>query len=313
MVSFDVTGMCNFKCLHCYNNSGKPVLDELSDEEVLDVAKQIGELKPINVCLCGGEPLLRKNICDIVKIIANSNAIVNMVSNGSLINEEILINLKEAGLDTIQFSLDGVNCMQHDTFRGYNGSFEKVINAIKLCTKLGIPVMTSFSPSKINYRYLDEYFELCNDLGVTSARIMPIIPMGRGSKMNKLLLSSNDYFYLQLQIEKNKHKFSRSNMQIQWGDPLEHFFRMPLNANIGVKTVSMEIKANGNLTVSTYIPIVVGNVRKHTLKDYWNAGYKDLWKNKEVTNYISKISNIYDINNLEPKPYSGEYYFIDIL
>lgn len=313
IVAFDVTGMCNFKCLHCYNDSGQPLTEELSDAEALDVAKQIADLKPINVCICGGEPLLRKNVCDIVKIIAECNAVVNMVSNGSLLNEELLINLKNAGLDTIQISLDGINYMQHDTFRGYKGAFEKAVNAIKLCTKIGIPVMTSFSPNKLNYKYVNEYFELCNDLGVTSARVMPIIPMGRGSKMDRLLLSADDYTYLQLQIEKCKNKFIQNNMQVEWGDPLEHYYRMPINAKAGLKTLTMEIKANGNLTISTYLPIVVGNVRKHTLKEYWNGGYKNLWERKEITDYISKIENIYDINNLDPKPYSGEFYYIDIL
>lgn len=53
MISLDITQKCNLKCVHCFNNSGSSVSDELSDKEIIDVANQIAELHPHNVCLCG--------------------------------------------------------------------------------------------------------------------------------------------------------------------------------------------------------------------------------------------------------------------
>ena len=46
VVSLDVTSACNYRCLHCYNNSGEKSCDELTDEEIFDVAEQIAEFSP---------------------------------------------------------------------------------------------------------------------------------------------------------------------------------------------------------------------------------------------------------------------------
>lgn len=67
---------------------------------------------------------------------------------------------------------------------------------------VGLNVITSFTPNKMNVRTLDDYFALCNDIGISQVRIMPLIPMGRGSKIDNLLLDSDEYFLLQQKILK---------------------------------------------------------------------------------------------------------------
>ena len=66
MISIDVTYRCNFRCKHCFNGSGTPLLgDELKDAKLLSIARSVGVLQPNVVCFCGGEPLLRWEIlCD---------------------------------------------------------------------------------------------------------------------------------------------------------------------------------------------------------------------------------------------------------
>lgn len=313
MITFDVTGICNFRCLHCYNDSGKPIECELSDEETIDIAKQIVAMNPLSVCICGGEPTTRKNLLEIISIISFSGIAVSMVSNGSLLNEEKLIALKNAGLDTLQISLDGRNSFVHDTFRGYPGSFEKAVENIKIAKKLGLSIVTSTTPSKLNINSIPKHFEFCFRIGLDSVRMMPLIPMGRGSRIDRLLPSPDEYFKLQMIIRYYKDYYADKGMNIEWGDPLDHYTRMPNNAKVGMKTYTMEIKANGNLTVSTYIPVIVGNIRKHSLREYWENGYADIWKNKKVLDYVERINTIYDINQMNPKPYSGEYYYVELM
>lgn len=315
IISFDVTGSCNYKCLHCYNDCGKKLTNELTNEEVIDIALQIRDMKPFSVCLCGGEPTLRSNYIDVIKILAETAGNVNMVSNGSFIDYQVACELKAAGLKTLQISLDGYCSMQHDTLRSVKGAFDKALNAIRGSVEAGLNVATSCTPSKLNYKTIKQYIALCEDLGVNSARFMPLIPMGRGSRIDFLLLSPLEYMELQMDIlsAQREQKKNTSSFYVEWGDPLDHYTRMPTNAKLGMCSYTMEIKANGNLTVSTYLPIVIGNVRKHSLQEYWDAGAKHIWSNKKVTDYISRIENIYDINQLEPRPYTGDYYYIDII
>lgn len=63
-----------------------------------------------------------------------------------MITEEVALKLKNEGINLVQISLDGINEIQHDTFRGYSGAFEKAILAIKRLTKIGVSVAVSTIP-----------------------------------------------------------------------------------------------------------------------------------------------------------------------
>ena len=105
----------------------------------------------------------------------------------------------------------------------------------------------------------------------------------------------------------------RGRIGIIRGDPLDHMRRMPVNAKYGHTTYVMEIKTNGDLTFSTYLPVVAGNCTKHTLQEYWAAGYDSIWKNSAFTCYTDQIRNISDLEHFEPQPYTGQTIRIDLM
>lgn len=317
MVSIDITNKCNLRCVHCFNNSGSAELydSELNDEEIIDVAKQICDLKPTNVCLCGGETTCRKNILDIVDVLHEGEVgNISMVSNGMTMTKKKAAELNAHGVTQIQISLDGVNKYQHDTFRGVSGSFNNAVNAIKVVKELGLsPVTTSLVPNKLNFKDIYSYVEMCVGLGVEEIRIMPFIPSGRGKTLGRqLILSNYEYFILQSEIVRAQRDFI-NEVYVEWGDPIDHLRRMPTNAFNGLKTYCMEIKSNGDLTATTYLPVIVGSTRKHSLREYWDAGYDRLWKNPKILEYTEKIQNIYDFDTFEPAPFSGEKVYIDLI
>lgn len=306
-VAFTITRSCNYKCIHCFNESGPVESYELSNDELMNIANQICELKPVSVCLCGGETMLRESIIyELIQKLSTQCCMVNMVTNGYFITEEVSKKLKSSGLNMLQISLDGHNEFEHDNMRGIEGAFSKAINAITYAKEVGLDVAVSFVPQKINYRNVIKTMDLCFKLGVSDFRVMPLIPMGRGGFIDDLLLTSEEYIQLQDSIVKNKYQYENQGMHVEWGDPIDHLYRMPNNALKKMDTFSMDISAEGKLLVSTYLPIIVGDSKKHSLLDYWNNGYKNLWANKKVLKLISSIKTIYDFNDFEPAPYTNE-------
>ena len=302
VIAYDITNKCNFKCLHCYNDSGKGKCDELTDEEAINVMHQVAELKPIVICFCGGEPLMRSDlILKCLPIVSNHVSACNMVSNGYLLTQELANNLKSAGLNAIQFSLDGINDMQHDTFRGVKGSFERVLQAIIYAKRAGLGVDISISPNKLNCAYISKYIDFCFSLGVRAVRSMPLIPMGRGGKINHLILSSDEYVTYQQAIQLKIEEYKFKDLSIEWGDPVDHLHRMPTNSRAGMKTYSLEIKANGDIGPSTYFPIIFGNIRKHSIKEYWDAGFDNVWGHKRYLEYLDGIFTTQGIGNFMPE------------
>ena len=313
-ISFDITNKCNLKCLHCYNDSGSGYTGELNDSQVIEVGKQIAELHPISVCLCGGETLCRENILELMDVMKDEVGAISMVSNGFLMTKEKAVELKKRKLSQIQISIDGINKYQHDSFRQREGSFEKAVNAVRILKDIGIKaIATSFVPNKLNFRSIHEYIEMCMMLGVDVVRMMPFISSGRGRTVGESLILTKEEYFLFLRDMQDCISEFKEKINVEWGDPLDHMRRMPFNAKNGLKSYCMEIKSNGDLTVTTYLPIVVGNCMLHSLKEYWDAGYNTIWNNKYVLNYLNKIMTIDDFTNFTPRPYEGEKILIDLM
>ena len=61
-INIDITRKCTLKCRHCYNHSGEMNNDELASDELFRIMNDLASTRPDNFCICGGEPLLKKEI-----------------------------------------------------------------------------------------------------------------------------------------------------------------------------------------------------------------------------------------------------------
>ncbi|MDR3584259.1 MAG: radical SAM protein [Desulfosporosinus sp.] len=316
LISWDVTNRCNLNCLHCLNQSGDQDIhsfnDEISEKEALDLVDQIIEIRPYSMCLCGGETLLRKDLTTIIKKISSSGIPVNMVSNGFLLNDKKAKELKESGITLVQISLDGAKAKTHDIFRQVSGSFEKALNALIVLEKAKVSTAASFVPNKLNIDEFEDYVDLVVETGCRSIRMMPLLPMGRGLKnFEELEPNEQEYLDFCMSTQKKQKQYINQKLDIMWGDPLEHIYTaFYFNRTTPLQ---IEIRANGNLGVSTYFPISVGNIRRHKLKEYWECGYNKIWELPEVMDLASSIKTIYDFKELLNKTWVDKHLELDII
>lgn len=130
----EVTLRCNARCEHCGSSCGDTILkDEISAEVLKKTLKDISEKYNANEILLnvtGGEPLVRKDLFDIMKYASSLGFRWGMTSNGMLINDEIINKMIETNMETISISLDGLK-ETHESFRKVPNSFDKIINNIK--------------------------------------------------------------------------------------------------------------------------------------------------------------------------------------
>jgi MoaA/NifB/PqqE/SkfB family radical SAM enzyme len=122
-VSFEVTYSCNARCRHCH--LGGPVREErASPEEFGRIARK---LRPVVAQVSGGEPLLRKDVEDIVRAIKRPGKAPFLVltTNGALLSKDKHARLRDAGVEEFSLSLDYPD-ERHDEFRGIPGLFGKI-------------------------------------------------------------------------------------------------------------------------------------------------------------------------------------------
>ena len=263
--SVDVTYRCNLRCRHCFDFSGECAYEEMNDDELISVFRQLALIDLSSICICGGEPILRfdliRRAVRLVKEL-NQGTLVSMVSNGILWTEEIADALKRDGLDLVQFSLDGLSDASYDHVRLSNGKLHRVLDAIKIARRHGIRVAVASLPHARNIKEYPSIISFCEKEGVSDFRAQPLMPLGRGELNYKdlcLTPEQNDALAAYLSARN-----AVSQMQITWGDPVDHLYMYRETGRIP----QICVNAYGELSVSPYLPITIWNLNRNTLRDY---------------------------------------------
>ena len=142
-----VTDRCNLRCIYCMPEDGVTLMthdDILSYEEIFRVVKAAAEMGIDRVRLTGGEPLVRAGISSLVKLIAGIESIHDIaVTTNGLLLPKYAAELKEAGLNRVNISLDTLN---PDKFRQITrcGELKDTLEGIEAAHKVGL------DPVKIN-------------------------------------------------------------------------------------------------------------------------------------------------------------------
>lgn len=148
-----VTDRCNLRCSYCMPEEGIQLLDHseiLSFEEIVDFTLMAVRNGITKVRLTGGEPLVRKDIVDLVSMIAAIDGLedLSMTTNGILLSK-YATDLKKAGLHRINISLDTVNAERYCQITR-NGELTKLLEGIEAARMAGL------EPIKINCVLLGE-------------------------------------------------------------------------------------------------------------------------------------------------------------
>jgi Fe-coproporphyrin III synthase len=183
VVVWNVTRRCNLKCVHCYSQSEDLNYGgELSLEEgtaLLDDLAQFGS--PV-VLFSGGEPLVRKDLLDLVGhgVALGMRAVIS--TNGTLITAVTARRLKDIGLSYVGISMDGLERV-HDSFRGVPGTFARVIAAIRHCKEAGLKVGLRFTINKRNYEEIPGVFDLVEREAIPRICFYHLVYAGRGTDL----------------------------------------------------------------------------------------------------------------------------------
>ena len=184
-VDFSIYPYCNLRCDFCYaeaecESTISNHLLKVSDFE--DIFEQFDQIGILRVGFEGGEPFLRKDWFEILKLADKHyfNYFVN--TNATMIDESIAKKLTQTNVDRICVSLDGPTAQIHDKSRGKSGTFELTKRGIINLMNCGIAVDGIITLTKYNVNYIPETLELMHELGIHEAAIMLLATVGNAKK-----------------------------------------------------------------------------------------------------------------------------------
>lgn len=179
-VYYAITDGCNLRCPYCYASSEKCLPGEMNTAESLDLVRQVAELGGRYIVFTGGEPMLRKDLFQIVEHTNASGLKANIVTNATMIRTlETARRFKEL-FDTVTISVDGGTAATHDRTRGA-GSFAKTYKALQLLNKAGVVPKINHIVTSDNVEHLEDFATFIDGLEVHSVRLMNHNDLGRGA------------------------------------------------------------------------------------------------------------------------------------
>lgn len=134
-----LTQRCNLNCSYCGNPQCSMTDDELSSEEIYKLVKAFALCGINKVRLTGGEPLMRSDLPQIIRLIAEIKDIkeITATTNGVLLTKDLAKELKKAGLKRINISLDSLNQDIYKKITGVDALFN-VLKGIEAALEAGL-------------------------------------------------------------------------------------------------------------------------------------------------------------------------------
>ena len=290
----EVTLRCNARCEHCGSSCGEKIpKDEISAEDLkktlLEMHKRYGAPN-VFLTVTGGEPLMRKDLFDIMKYASDLGFRWGMTTNGMLIDEKIIEKMRETNFQSISISLDGLK-ETHESFRKVPGSFEKIMKAIKLLQNLETlkSLQITTVANKKNLHELEDVYKLLLDIGIKEWRVMCVDPIGRASKNDDILLDKDGLIHMFNFI---REKRLEGKMTVD--DDCSHYLGLKYENILrshgficGAGLFIGSILSNGDICVCPNVrrkELVQGNIKTDSFVDVWENRYKEFRKNRITVN-----------------------------
>ena len=293
MIDWAITNKCNLDCLHCRGMAE----EELDKETILNVAREIPSLNPGWVIIEGGEPLLCKELLEILEIIHKGNITIYLITNGMLLNEELA--RKFAALNVkLMISIDGADKDSYETIRR-KASFEKLKRSIAIANSYEILDSCPVTIGKYNYHQIDKLFKFVKEIGYNKITFLGVKPC---KDYSQYVLNRKEYEEFFYSIIKNQEE---NKMEVYVDEPFfkpfitEHHLDGFANSTNGiiVPEISrcifgeyMFIETNGDIKPCTFAPISIGNVNEKSLNKIW----EDM-QNSKIINKIKDFSQREDL------------------
>lgn len=256
-----ITNKCHQDCSYCYNKdrSGE-VIDTKTIKQLIQDLKNMGV---IWLGLTGGEPLLNKDIVEIIRS-AGDDITIKLFTTGYNLTEELAKDLKEAGLLSVSISLDSWIEDEHDKARDYEGSFNTAIKAIKIFKDAGIHVgVSSVLTKDMIQNGIDEFLDYLIKLGIHEAWLSEVKPSVRAFQDKDMIISEKEKKKIIDFQDKYNKKGKITVNYLGHFESSQHF-----GCNAGKKMIYID--SYGEVSPCVFTPITFGNVKDNNIQEIYN-------------------------------------------
>lgn len=251
----EVTKKCNWNCIHCYIPEHN--IYGLTKEDIISIGKQLRDMGVFEITLTGGEIFCRVDILDIIYELRNMFFSVKINSNISLLNEDIIIKLKNLNIKEISCSIYSLNEKIHDNITRSNNSLKRTITNLMLLKKHNISVIIKTMILKENKNEFLKIKEYCDQYGFEFM-------------VDNALIGQTDGCMKPKEFELDENEL---NDVIEKIDFINGWVKQQIDLNRAIcpeARISIVILSNGDITSCIFMNEVIGNIYNNSIDEIWN-------------------------------------------
>ncbi len=281
VVAWNLTKRCNLECAHCYIAAGprESAATELDTAACLEIVDQLLAVNPAPlIILSGGEPLLRQDLAEIAHYATVNGATVVVGTNGTLLTEERIVGLKQAGVRGVAVSVDSLRPSYHDNFRHGRGALADVQAALGRLAAVRLDFIVQTTVTKGNRAELERLVAWSAEQGAVAFNCYFLVATGRGASLTDL--APADYEAVLADLARWERAY-RGRMLVR-AKCAPHFMRhvhrsdpdspvLNYQTRCPCGTQYCRITPDGKLTPCPYLPEAAGDLRAQSFADIWRS------------------------------------------
>jgi MoaA/NifB/PqqE/SkfB family radical SAM enzyme len=276
IIRLEKSYLCNFQCTHCsaeyymdrHLDKVLHVKDErekIDMEDIRKLSNDADELGLARFVITGGEPLVMRDLDEVVAAIDPEKHYVIVDTNGWFLDEKKAAHLKSIGVEKIQLSLDSFIEEEHDDFRNKPGSYKRVMRAIDVTINAGLNLLLStvLIKGQVKTKAFIDLCKFATDKGV-GLYVSYAKPTGSCTDHPEFVIEKEDADVLR-QLEKTYSVFT--HMTPSYGSH---------KGCITVKGI-ITVTSTGEITPCPYIDFSIGNLKDNSLQEILQRGMNNPW------------------------------------
>jgi pyrroloquinoline quinone biosynthesis protein E len=273
----ELTYDCPLHCPYCSNPKELgDTKDELNTQQWLNVFTQARAMGAVQLGFSGGEPLLRKDLEQMVKHSRELGFYTNLITSGIGLTEKRIARLKVAGLDHIQISFQGADPEMNDIIAGRGNAFEQKFKMAQSVKAQGYPMVLNFVISKQNISQVEDIMRLSCLLKADYVELATAQYYGWAfTNRDHLLPSQQQLITAEKTVNEFRDKQNGSGPQFIFVTP-DYYEDRPKACMNGWGSTFLTIAPDGSALPchsAKMLPLKFPNVKDKSISDIWQKDF----------------------------------------
>jgi len=278
-VHLEVVAACNLTCRHCFAGVLPRHQDPLSLAELDRLFGTLAGLGSFRLGLTGGEPLLRRDLLDIIDLAADHGLHPCLTTNGLLITEEVAREFGKRDFAWLNVSLDGATAATNDLVRG-KGTFERVVRNLATLRRHARFTL-AFTIMSHNHGEVPQAAQLARRLGADTAVFRPLYPVGIARHNLELMPTFHQYSDALELLAGDLHGLDPFSPQAR----SQQQARVHTSQGCGAANSVCSISVQGDVNPCSFLG------PQHNAGNIRHQPFEQIWNNSQIFKSLRQVRN----------------------